>query len=118
MITGKINLRQLKHALMTTPKGAKCIMIPIVENELFEGEKGIYLDIVGFELKTPSDKSKDTHIVKQSFTKERLEKMTDAEKKELPIIGNFRVMTGADSHSEPAPKGSDKVADGLDDLPF
>lgn len=118
MITGKINLRQLKHALMTTPKGNLCIMIPIKENELYEGEKGIYLDIVGFEIKNKKGDNKDTHLVKQSFPKERLEKMTDTEKNEIPIIGNFRVMSGADAHSEPEPKGSDKVAKGVDDLPF
>lgn len=117
MITLKINLRQLTHSLMTTPKGAKVIVIPIAENSLFEGEKGLYLDLVGFEIKNP-EAGKDTHIIKQSFSKEKLAAMTDEAKKALPIIGNARVSSGQAQHGEPEPKGSNSVAAGVNDLPF
>ena len=116
MFTAKLNLRQLYHALMTSPKGAKCIVIPIAENNLFEGEKGIYLDLVAFELKNP-EAGKDTHMIKQSFAKDKLAAMSDEQKKALPILGNAKITSGG-SHVEPEPKGSDTVAAGADGLPF
>jgi len=121
MITLKLNLRQLNHALMTTPKGANVIVIPIAENNLFEGKEGIYLDIVGFDYedKTPGKKYPDTHLLKQSFSKEKLATMTEAQKTALPILGNACV-SGSSQRSEPAPKdlNNGSVAKGLDDLPF
>lgn len=118
MITLKVNLRQLVHSQMTTPKGAKCIVIPIVENNLFEGEKGIYLDLVGFERKEVKE-GEDTHLLKQSFSKDKLAAMTDEQKKALPILGNARVSSGG-QRSEPEPKDANGgvVADSIDGLPF
>ena len=120
MITAKLNLRQLEHAIMKTPIGNEVIVIPIEKNNLFKGEKGIYLDLVGFEIKKPGEGQKDTHILKQSFSKEKLEKMTDDEKKALPILGNATVMTGSGSRSEAEPKDANNgtVADGINQLPF
>lgn len=120
MITLKLNLRQLNHALMTTPKGAKVIVIPFKENNIFEGEKGLYLDIIGFEFEDKSDKKyKDTHLLKLSFSKEELAAMSDEQRKALPILGTARVNTGQPL-GEPEPKdmNSGNVADGLDKLPF
>jgi hypothetical protein len=118
MITVKINLRQLTHALMTTPKGEKCIVIPIKPNNLFEGEKGLYLDIVGFDYEDKTGAQyPDTHLLKQSFSKEKLAAMTEDQRKALPILGNARV-SGSGQHGEPAPKGSDTIATSPDDLPF
>jgi hypothetical protein len=118
MITLKINLRQLDHALMKTPKGVDCIVIPIEPNKLFKSEKAVYLDVVGFDYDDKSDKQyKDTHLLKQSFSKEYLASLSEAEKKALPILGNARV-AGSTGHAEPKPKGSSDVAAGIDDLPF
>ena len=116
MITGSINLRQLEHAFITTPKGRKAIVIPIENNKLTETEKGLYLPFVGFEFEDKSDKQyKDTHLLKQSFSKEEREKMTEDEKKALPILGNARV--GTSGQSESTPKGSSEPVS-EDDLPF
>lgn len=118
MITVKLNLRQLKHALMTTKKGAKAIVIPLIENNLFEGEKGIYLDIVGFDYEDKTGKQyPDTHLLKQSFSKDELSKMDEYTKKNIPILGNARV-SGFSSHDESLPNGSDEVVQEVDDLPF
>ena len=117
MITAKLNLRQLSHAFMTTPKGTKVIVLPIAENNLFEGEKGLYLDLVGFEIKNPKT-GEDTHLLKQSFSKEKLAAMPDDVKKALPILGNARILSGQAQHGEAEPKGSNDVAAGIGDLPF
>ena len=117
-----MNLAALKHGLVKGKKeGETLICIPIKENELYKSEKGnVFLDIVGFEFNDKSDKEyKNTHLLKQSFSKERLGEMTEDEKKALPILGNARV-SGSGQRSEPEPNsatGGD-VANGVDDLPF
>ena len=56
------------------------MVIPIEENQFVDGEKGVYLNLAGFEIKEKKGDSKDTHLVKQSFKKEVYEKMTEDEK--------------------------------------
>lgn len=118
MITGKINLLNL-YAVKQMVKGkvgqVECLIIPIEKNKLFNGEKGVYLDIVAFELKEPKEGSRDTHLVKQSFSKEAREKMSEEELKSLPILGNLSVSGGTPQQETVSPTttlGSD------DDLPF
>ena len=53
-ISVKINLRQLKSAVRTmksTSGDVECLIIPIVAKHLVKGEKGVYIDLMGFELK-------------------------------------------------------------------
>lgn len=123
-ISAKINLRRLQSAQMKL-KGkngnlVECVVIPIDANNLVRGEKGIYLDMIGFEYRERKPDRKDTHMVKQSLAKELLEKMTDDEKNALPILGNM-VLWG---HQEPEPVNFDMAPpadqpEGTDDdLPF
>jgi len=119
-ISGKLNLLQL-HAVRKMISGqmgaVECLVIPIAKNKLFVGEKGVYLDLIAFEIdpaKRKSD-SKDTHLVKQSFDKETREAMTEEELKKMPIIGNFQVWDG---QVESEPTSSSVVQDELSDLPF
>ena len=119
-ISGKLNLLNL-HAvvkLMPAQSGlVECLVIPIDKNKLFKGDKGIYLDIVGFEIDLAKRKegSKDTHILKQSFSKEVREAMTEDELRSLPILGNLQVWDGTSSTE---PISSPSVQDELSDLPF
>lgn len=122
-ISVKINLRQLKSAVRTM-KGQngniECLVIPIAANNLFAGEKGVYLDLQGFELKEKKADRKDTHLVKQSLPKEVFEKMTDDQKMAMPILGNMIVW----GWQEPAPNNIElsEAAPGTEedsgDLPF
>ena len=100
--SAKINLLQL-HAVVKNIKSqsgeVECIVIPIRQNSLFKGEKGIYLDLQGFELKQKREGSKDTHIIKQSFPKEVYDKLTDEQKKELPILGNAIFWDGSNQET-------------------
>lgn len=115
-ISINLNLRQLKHIIVNTKKGNKCILIPIYENNLIEGEKGIYLNATGFEIKNKSQDQKNTHLVKQSFEKEIFNSMTDEEKQSQPILGNLIVWSG---HPEPEPKQSESISEEeINDLPF
>ena len=122
MITAKLNLTALKHGLVAgKTEGEVLICIPVKANSLFLSEKkNVYLDIVGFEFEDKSDtKFPNTHLLKQSFSKEALAAMPEDVKKSLPILGNARVgITG--QRSEPAPNSvtGDEVVSGVDKLPF
>ncbi len=119
-ISIKINLRQLKSAVRKM-KGVsgdvECLIIPIDQNHLVKGEKGVYLDMQAYELKEKKADRKDTHLIKQSLPKEVFDAMTDEEKKTTPIIGNLVVW----GYSEPAPVNveiAETQPGESDDLPF
>jgi hypothetical protein len=117
-ISTKINLTQFKHAVrkMQGQTGTvDCLIIPIDANHFYRGEKGIYVDLVGFELRERRDNQ--THLVKQSLPKELLEKMTEQEKNDLPILGSHVVWTQREPdpvRQELQPLENQKD----DDLPF
>ncbi len=119
-ISGKLNLLNLQAVvkMMTGQTGlVECLVIPIEVNKLFKGDKGIYLNIVGFEIDPAKRKEgiKDTHIIKQSFSKDVREAMSEDELRSLPILGNLQVWDGTSS-TEPL---SSPVAQAEnDDLPF
>ena len=118
MISGKINLQTLKHVKMEQ-KGksgmVQGIFIPFEVNHLFVGEKGIYLDLAAFPLKEPKDYQ--THLVKQSLPKDVREKMSEAEKKEQPIIGSLNFANSTPSEVNNDANGGAVVGPD-DDLPF
>lgn len=119
MITFKINLLQYKAAVMKVKNKAgvpvDCVVIPIDQNDLFRGEKGIYADFVAFEIKEKKGDSKDTHLVKQSFGKEILEGLTEEQRKALPIFGGLRLW---DERAEKDSVSSAEVIDEESGLPF
>ncbi len=95
----------------------ECLIIPIDQNHLVKGEKGIYLDMQAYELKEKKADRKDTHLIKQGFAKEVFDAMTDEEKKATPILGNLVVW----GYQEPAPVNVEIVETQPgtdDDLPF
>jgi hypothetical protein len=119
-ISIKINLRQLKSAVRTMKSASgeiECLIIPINQNHLIKGEKGIYIDMQAYELKEKKADRKDTHLIKQGFPKEVFDAMSEEEKKTTPILGNLVVW----GYSEPAPVNVEIVETQpgeSDDLPF
>jgi hypothetical protein len=122
MITLNLNLTKLEHGLVKgKEEGETLLVIPIKKNNLFLSEKkNVYLPVVGFEFEDKSAKEyKDTHILKQSFKKDKFEKMTEEQRKALPIIGSARVSSSsARSESEPNSVTGGDVASGINELPF
>ena len=117
-ISGKINLLNLHGVVkkMSSKSGEiECLVIPIEKNRLFKGEKGIYLDLICFEIEKRKEGSKDTHLVKQSFSKEVRESMTEDQLKELPILGSLQVW---EARTESEPVSSPEAIEEKDDLPF
>lgn len=113
-ISIKLNLNQLKHVEREMNgkdgKKIKCLIIPLEENNIFQGEKGNYLNLTAIEIKDRSKFSadqKDTHLIKQDIPKEKYEQMNEEEKKSLPIIGNA-ILWG---RVEPQPQISEALSD-------
>lgn len=118
---GKINLSGKDG------KQKKCLVIPIEENHLYEGEKGIYADFIAWEMREKKENG-TTHLIKQSLPKEVRDGLTDLGKRALPIFGDLRdAMTekkGMDTYSMPVstPEQAAPVyataPEPVDDLPF
>lgn len=97
-----------------------CLAIPIELNNLsVSNSNEIYLNLVGWE----SDKLKDgkTHLLKQSLPKEIVERMSEDDKKNMPIMGNVAPMKKKEAPMEvysygaaPAPAPVQET----NDLPF
>lgn len=117
-ISVKINLASFVGASIIKSgknKDVDCIIIPIELNRFFKSEKGaVYCDLMAFELKNRKPDQKDTHLVKQSFSKEVRDAMTDEQKKDQPIVGNLIVWdeSGTRAEAVAAPVANE------DDLPF
>lgn len=123
----KINLGKLRHTVITTQKNTKCIVIPIVENDIYEGKDGnsFYFSMTGWEIDVEKQKVennfKNTHLVKQKFRKDKLASMSDDEKKALPILGNVTCYVGGGQNETPVHTTSvsaDDFSKNNDDLPF
>nr|WP_296990309.1 hypothetical protein [Prevotella sp.] len=100
----------------------RCLVIPIEENNIFVSTddnnrpKAAYLDLTAWALQNP--KYDETHMIKQSLPKEVREKMTDEEKKAMPILGgmrpaSFEVQNAATTCDAPFAQTQNS-----DDLPF
>jgi len=103
-------------------KQKKCLVIPIEENHLYEGEKGIYADFIAWEMREKKENG-STHLIKQSLPKEVRDGLTDLEKKALPIFGDLRdamvEKKELDTYSMPDNNpGYAMAPEPVDDLPF
>lgn len=93
--SAKLNLLRLPAAKMMNVGGETCVVINANRCDLFltadeTGKpKGAFLDLAIFEQKEPS-KYGDTHLIKQSHSKEWNEARSDEERKAEPIIGNVK----------------------------
>lgn len=115
-ISIKLNLSQLKHIKREFQgkdpnKKVLCLVIPIEENQIFQGEKGMYLDITAIEIKNKQGDSKDTHLLKQNFPKEIYDAMSQSERESMPILGNA-IQWG---RQEPNPVQSNAISESVVD---
>ena len=101
-------------------KVKKCLVIPIEENHLYEGEKGIYADFIAWEMRKKKENG-TTHLLKQSLPKEVRSAMTDEQKKSLPIFGDMKdVQTDTrELETYSVPNQTEYATSApVDDLPF
>jgi len=111
--SGEIELTKMQTGIFTTPKGCRCLLIPIKENhlnEFSEGRIAIPINIIVHESK---DKYGNSGFIGQKLSSDEYKALSEEQKKEmkLPILGNFKDFS-SDS-GKPAPEASK-----ADDLPF
>ena len=98
---GKLNFLKFKNSCVISVKGKtgekKGVFVPIEDNGLFvttdenNKAKGAYFNFAVFENKYVG-KYGDTHMIKQSIDKDTRSKMSDEEKRAIPILGNMKPM--------------------------
>lgn len=98
---GKLDFLKFKNSCVISVKGKtgekKGVFVPIEDNGLFvttdenNKAKGAYFNFAVFETKQPG-KFGDTHMIKQSLDKDTRSKMSDEEKRAMPIFGNMKPM--------------------------
>ena len=113
-----INLSAFQHVLMTTKKGTKGIFIPIELNNIKPSKDGknLYVNFIAFKMKAAKEWA--THMIKQSFSKEERDKMTEEEEKSQPIFGNAIIEQFDPSGTNNDVAGGKVFNDDDDDLPF
>lgn len=89
----KIDLLKIKHTGITNllnkkKEKIKCLVIKLDNEDLYVGEKGIYLNLTGYAVE--ESKFNQTHILKINYDKDFFSKMTEEERKNTPIIGNIK----------------------------
>lgn len=121
---GKFDFLKLKNACVINVNGntgaKKGVFIPIEDNNLFvkmdenDKPKYAYLDFIAFENKSPS-RFGDTHMIKQSFSKDARLNMSEEEKRMIPILGNMKPyefknpsQSSEESASQPVKKEKDE----------
>lgn len=107
-MTGKIDFKKLKHRTFTGKDGIEYIAFPIKGNHFFEGKTGLYMDISTFT-------HQDKELIKQNIPKEVYNKMSEEERRALPILGELKQWGGTEQTTTPAPVVTDTDPD---DLPF
>ena len=123
---GKLDFLKFKNSCVISVKGKtgekKGVFVPIEDNDIFvttdenNKAKGAYFNFAVFENKQVG-KYGDTHMIKQSIGKDARSKMSDEEKRAIPILGNMKPMefqNAAQTVEAPfAPSVQEE-----DDLPF
>lgn len=87
----KINLALLNNVKTITSKknNEKFVCIPLSDNYIFEGRKGLYLDLTAYSYE---GKFGESHFIKNRIPKDIYEKMSDEDKKNTTIIGSMSIL--------------------------
>ena len=86
--TVKINLALMNSVKLITSKkdNEKYVCIPLSENYIFEGKKGLYLDLTAYSY---DGKFGESHFLKNRIPKDIYEKMSEEDKRNTPILGSL-----------------------------
>ena len=84
----KINLALMNGVKTITSKknNEKYVCIPLSENYIFEGKKGLYLDLTAYSY---DGKYGESHFLKNRIPKDIYEKMSEDDKKNTRILGSL-----------------------------
>lgn len=117
---GSIALTKLQSAIITTKKGAKCLLIPIEKNYLTEKDGAIYMNC-NVVVKDEIDQYGNHGFISQKMNTETYKSLGKEKANEikLPILGNIKNFVGQNNDNAgtttiEAPMNPEED----DDLPF
>lgn len=112
----KINLALMNGVKTITSKknNEKYVCIPLSANYIFEGRKGLYMDLTAYSY---DGKFGESHFLKNRIPKDVYEKMSDEDKKNTPILGSLSPLEMDNGITEKADY-QEFEADSENDLPF
>ena len=92
----------------------KYVCIPLSDNYIFEGSKGLYLDLTAYSY---DGKFGESHFLKNRIPKDVYEIMSEEDKKNTPIIGSLSPLEMDNGMTEKADyQEFEEVSE--NDLPF
>ena len=112
----KINLALMNGVKLVTSKkdNEKYVCIPLSANYIFEGKKGLYLDLTAYSY---DGKFGESHFLKNRIPKDVYEKMSEDDKKNTTIIGSLSPLEMDNGIAEKADyQDFEEVSE--NDLPF
>ena len=120
----RFNLTAFKNAGVAKLQGKtgvkKCVIIPIDDNFVYEGNKGAYVDFIAWHNEKLNNG--DTHLIKQSLPKEVRDKLSEEDRMSLATFGSVRPMQSSEVEQNDTSKefnNATVVPDGTSsDLPF
>jgi len=117
---GSLALTKLKSAIITTKKGAKCLLIPIDANYFSEKDGAVYLNC-SVIVRDEQDQYGQNGFISQKLDAEKYKELGAEKAKEikLPILGNIKNFVGQNNDNEGATTIESPInPEEDDDLPF
>lgn len=117
---GSIALTKLQSAIITTKKGAKCILIPIEANYLTEKDGAIYMNC-NVVIREEEDKYGQNGFISQKMSTDKYKELGAEIAKEvkLPILGNIKNFDNNSNDAAGATQIEEPVnPEESDDLPW
>ena len=116
---GSIALTKLQSAIITTKKGAKCILIPINANYLTEKDGAVYMNC-NVVVRDEVDKYGQNGFIAQKLDSETYKSLGKEKANEihLPILGNIKNFAMQNNDNVSAVTFDAPINPEEDDLPF
>jgi len=91
VLSGSLALTKLQSAIITTKKGAKCILLPIESNHFTEKDGAIYLN-VSVIVREETDQYGQNGFISQKLDSTKYKELGKEKAAEikLPILGNIK----------------------------
>lgn len=118
-LSGSIALTKLSSAIITTKKGARCILIPIDANYLTEKDGAVYMSC-GVVVREEVDTYGQHGFISQQLPSDKYKELGKEKANEikLPILGNIKDFSPSNNDSANATNIAEPINPEEDDLPF
>lgn len=116
---GSIAMTKLQSAIITTKKGAKCLLIPIDKNYLTEKDGAVYLNC-SVIIREEADHYGQNGFISQKLDTAKYKELGAEKAKEvqLPILGNVKHFLNNQNDNAGTTQVEGVVNPEEDDLPF